>query len=136
MQTRCALHTAWPKHSWAQFFTSTSVAWPESITQSGDYEYRVRACRQVSGHEVCSGWKHSPVISYLAPASDPSVRVMAANEEGGSATEAYFSTNGQYFVAWDAITYATHYELEENSAPVSAQAGTSWECARSEERRA
>src|SRR5690625_7408142 len=102
--TQRYLPTSWPNGSLAQVFTSTSVAWPESITQSGDYEYRVRACRQVSGHEVCSGWKPSPVISYLAPTSDPSVRVMAVNEEGGSATELYFSTNGQYFVAWDAIT--------------------------------
>ncbi|HYG06226.1 MAG TPA: wall-associated protein [Stenotrophomonas sp.] len=112
--TRYELQEAVGTAAYAGIYSGAALSTVISGKGTGNYQYRVRACR-----DNCGNWSNVAAVSIaLPPAQAPTLTVPQ------------YGDNGAYSVSWTSVAGAERYELEQNSSGTWAQvynaAALSW----------
>lgn len=98
--TRYEVEEAGSSSGWAGIYSGNALGFPVSGRATGNYQYRVRACR-----DTCGAWSNVAVVAVeLAPSMAPSLSVPQ------------YGDNGSYGITWSTSAGASRYELEESAA--------------------
>jgi hypothetical protein len=87
--------------SYSDRYDGNSLSTAASVSETGTYYFRVRACRTTVTYTNCSDWRISPGMAASLPPVPGSFTAPAAN------------TSGAYAVSWGGISGVDRYTLQE-----------------------